>query len=91
MLPVAATLHCEDRVALNEGSLRRNGTQIADVVDGHPVLWPCLDPAHVDELRADVAVIAAAICEFCTSGRRSGHDTDACASETIPRWLLRRR
>ena len=46
----------QDRVAVNEGSLQRYGTQIADVVDGRPVPWPCLDPARLDELRAEVGI-----------------------------------
>lgn len=46
----------QDRVAVNEGGLQRYGTQIADVVDGQPVPWPCSDPDRLDELRAEVCI-----------------------------------
>ncbi|GAB3262102.1 DUF6624 domain-containing protein [Kineosporia babensis] len=46
----------EDRVAMNEGRYQVYGTQIADVVDGQPVPWPCTDPTGLDERRAEVGI-----------------------------------
>ena len=46
----------EDRVAVNEGRHQVYGTQIADVVDGEPVPWPCVDPDRLDERRAAVGI-----------------------------------
>jgi uncharacterized protein DUF6624 len=46
----------EDRVAMNEGRHQIYGTQIADIVDGRPVPWPCIDPAGLDERRAHVGI-----------------------------------
>lgn len=46
----------EDRLAVNEGRYQVYGTQIADVVDGKPVLWPCLDLDRLDERRAEVGI-----------------------------------
>ncbi|GAA2450702.1 DUF6624 domain-containing protein [Streptomyces macrosporus] len=47
-----------DRVLVNEGRPQVYGTQIADVRDGAPVPWPCVDPdpARVDERRAEVGI-----------------------------------
>jgi hypothetical protein len=45
-----------DRVLVNEGRLQIYGTQIAGVVDGAPVPWPCDDPEHMDERRAGVGL-----------------------------------
>ncbi|MFB9411625.1 DUF6624 domain-containing protein [Dactylosporangium matsuzakiense] len=49
-----AMLH--DRVSVNEGRPQRYGTQIAGVVDGAPVPWPCEDPDRMDERRARVGL-----------------------------------
>ena len=46
----------QDRLAVNEGRHQVYGTQIADVVDGRPVLWPCVDPERLDERRAAVGI-----------------------------------
>jgi hypothetical protein len=46
----------QDRLAVNEGRYQVYGTQVADVVDGQPVPWPCIDPEHLDERRADVGI-----------------------------------
>ncbi|SFT33033.1 hypothetical protein SAMN05660657_00081 [Geodermatophilus amargosae] len=46
----------EDRVAVTEGRHQTYGTQVADVVDGHPVLWPVADPDRLDERRAAVGL-----------------------------------
>ncbi len=46
----------EDRVAMNEGRQQIYGTQIADVVDGRPIPWPCIDPPRLDERRASVGI-----------------------------------
>ncbi|MGY1706573.1 DUF6624 domain-containing protein [Geodermatophilus sp. SYSU D00697] len=46
----------EDRLAVNEGRLQVYGTQIADVVDGEPVPWPCVEPERLDERRAQVGI-----------------------------------
>ncbi|MEV5711608.1 DUF6624 domain-containing protein [Actinoallomurus sp. NPDC052274] len=45
-----------DRVLVNEGREQIYGTQVAGVVDGAPVLWPCADPASVNERRAEVGL-----------------------------------
>lgn len=46
----------QDRVAVNEGRPQRYGTQVADVVDGRPVLWPCSEPDDLDRRRATVGI-----------------------------------
>jgi hypothetical protein len=45
-----------DRVLINEGHPQVYGTQIAGVVDGAPVPWPCTDPEHLDDRRAAVGL-----------------------------------
>jgi hypothetical protein len=45
-----------DRVAVTEGRHQTYGTQVADVVDGRPVLWPVADPDRLDERRATVGL-----------------------------------
>jgi hypothetical protein len=45
-----------DRVAVTEGRHQTYGTQVADVVDGRPVLWPVTDPDRLDERRATVGL-----------------------------------
>ncbi|RLL68202.1 DUF6624 domain-containing protein [Streptomyces sp. Z26] len=45
-----------DRTLVNEGREQVYGTQIADVVGGAPVPWPCVDPARLDERRAEVGI-----------------------------------
>jgi hypothetical protein len=45
-----------DRVLVNEGRRQIYGTQIAGVVDGAPVPWPCEDPERMDERRAGVGL-----------------------------------
>jgi hypothetical protein len=45
-----------DRVLVNEGREQIYGTQIAGVVDGAPVPWPCADPDRMDERRAEVGI-----------------------------------
>ncbi|MEV6347925.1 DUF6624 domain-containing protein [Actinoplanes sp. NPDC051851] len=45
-----------DRVLVNEGRPQVYGTQIAGVVDGAPVSWPCEDPERMDERRAGVGL-----------------------------------
>lgn len=47
----------EDRIAMNEGRYQVYGTQIADVLDGKPVMWPCADPERLDERRASVGLL----------------------------------
>ena len=49
-----AMLH--DRVLVNEGHPQLYGSQIAGVVDGAPVQWPCQDPDRVDERRVTVGL-----------------------------------
>jgi hypothetical protein len=46
----------EDRVAVNEGRHQTYGTQIAGVIDGKPVPWPCGGPGRADELRAQAGI-----------------------------------
>ncbi|MBL7255906.1 DUF6624 domain-containing protein [Paractinoplanes lichenicola] len=46
----------EDRVLINAGHRQRYGTQIAGIVDGAPVPWPCDDPEHMDQRRAAVGL-----------------------------------
>ncbi|WP_336033333.1 DUF6624 domain-containing protein [Geodermatophilus sp. FMUSA9-8] len=46
----------DDRVAVTEGRHQTYGTQVADVVDGRPVLWPVADPGRLDERRATVGL-----------------------------------
>ncbi|MDR7275886.1 DUF6624 domain-containing protein [Catenuloplanes atrovinosus] len=45
-----------DRLLVNEGRPQIYGTQIAGVVDGAPVPWPCEDPDRLDERRAGVGL-----------------------------------
>ena len=45
-----------DRVLVNEGREQLYGTQIAGVLDGQPVPWPCADPQRMDERRAAVGI-----------------------------------
>ena len=45
-----------DRVLVNEGRQQIYGTQIAGVVDGVPVPWPCEDPERMDARRAEVGL-----------------------------------
>jgi hypothetical protein len=45
-----------DRVLVNEGRRQIYGTQIAGVVDGAPIPWPCEDPERMDERRAGVGL-----------------------------------
>ncbi|MER5355452.1 DUF6624 domain-containing protein [Kitasatospora sp. NPDC002551] len=45
-----------DRTLVNEGREQIHGTQIAGVRDGAPVPWPCEDPEHLDERRAEVGI-----------------------------------
>ena len=49
-----AMLH--DRLLVNEGRSQIYGTQIAGVVDGAPVPWPCEDPERTDDRRARVGL-----------------------------------
>jgi hypothetical protein len=50
-----------DRVLVNEGRPQVYGTQIAGVVDGAPVPWPCEDPERMDERRAEVGLAPFAV------------------------------
>ncbi|MFJ8695664.1 DUF6624 domain-containing protein [Streptomyces roseolilacinus] len=45
-----------DRTLVNEGREQVYGTQIAGMRDGAPVPWPCEDPEHLDERRAEVGI-----------------------------------
>ena len=45
-----------DRLLVNEGRSQIYGTQIAGVVDGAPVPWPCDEPEHLDDRRAAVGL-----------------------------------
>jgi hypothetical protein len=45
-----------DRVLVNEGRDQIYGTQVAGVVDGKPVLWPCADPDGLAARRAGVGL-----------------------------------
>lgn len=45
-----------DRTLVNEGREQIYGTQIAGAKEGAPVPWPCEDPEHMDELRAEVGI-----------------------------------
>jgi hypothetical protein len=45
-----------DRLLVNEGRPQIYGTQIAGVVNGAPVPWPCVDPERMDERRATVGL-----------------------------------
>ena len=45
-----------DRVLVNEGRPQVYGTQIAGVVGGAPVPWPCVDPERMEEWRAEVGL-----------------------------------
>lgn len=48
--------YLQDRVAVNEGMFQVYGTQIADVVNGEPVPWPCVDFERLDERRVAVGI-----------------------------------
>jgi uncharacterized protein DUF6624 len=54
--PVQQLAMLADRVAVTEGRHQTYGTQVADVVDGQPVLWPVADPDRLDERRATVGL-----------------------------------
>jgi hypothetical protein len=45
-----------DRMLVNSGRPQVYGTQIADVRDGEPVPWPCVDVEHLDDRRAEVGI-----------------------------------
>ncbi|GLY89124.1 DUF6624 domain-containing protein [Actinoallomurus iriomotensis] len=45
-----------DRVLVNEGREQVYGTQIAGVLDGTPVPWPCADPGRLNERRAEAGL-----------------------------------
>ncbi|MFF8783678.1 DUF6624 domain-containing protein [Streptomyces sp. NPDC015125] len=45
-----------DRTLVNEGRRQIYGTQIAGVVEGSPVPWPCEDPERMDALRGEVGI-----------------------------------
>jgi len=45
-----------DRTLVNEGREQVYGTQIAGVVDGRPIPWPCEDPENMDERRRGVGI-----------------------------------
>lgn len=45
-----------DRVLVNEGRSQIYGTQIAAVVEGAPVPWPCEEPELMDQRRAEVGL-----------------------------------
>ncbi|MGA5823792.1 DUF6624 domain-containing protein [Kitasatospora sp. NPDC094028] len=45
-----------DRTLVNEGREQIYGTQIAGVGDGSPIPWPCEEPEHMDERRAEVGI-----------------------------------
>ncbi|MCG6499944.1 DUF6624 domain-containing protein [Kitasatospora sp. A2-31] len=45
-----------DRTLVNEGRKQIYGTQIAGVKDGTPTPWPCEEPEHMDERRAEVGI-----------------------------------
>ncbi|AGZ40980.1 hypothetical protein AFR_13470 [Actinoplanes friuliensis DSM 7358] len=49
-----AMLH--DRILVNEGRPQIYGTQIAGIVDGVPVPWPCENPEQMDQRRAEVGL-----------------------------------
>ncbi|MFF4581433.1 DUF6624 domain-containing protein [Streptomyces sp. NPDC001389] len=49
-----AFLH--DRTLVNEGRKQIYGTQMAGVMDGAPVPWPCEEPERMNELRAEVGI-----------------------------------
>jgi hypothetical protein len=49
-----AMLH--DRLLINEGRPQIYGTQIAGIVDGAPVPWPCENPEQMDQRRAEVGL-----------------------------------
>jgi hypothetical protein len=46
----------EDRLAMNEGRFQVYGTQIADVIEGRPIPWPCIEPEQLDARRAQVGI-----------------------------------
>jgi hypothetical protein len=45
-----------DRILVNEGHPQIYGTQIAGVVNGAPVPWPCEHPEQMDQRRAEVGL-----------------------------------
>lgn len=45
-----------DRLLVNEGRQQIYGTQIAGIVNGSPVPWPCEEPDRLDERRAEVGL-----------------------------------
>ncbi|MEU6327751.1 DUF6624 domain-containing protein [Streptomyces sp. NPDC047049] len=45
-----------DRTLVNEGREQIYGTQIAGIVGGAPVPWPCEDPGRMDALRGEVGI-----------------------------------
>ncbi|SEB55232.1 hypothetical protein SAMN05428945_0377 [Streptomyces sp. 2224.1] len=45
-----------DRTLVNEGRKQIYGTQIAGMVGGAPVPWPCEDPERMDALRGEVGI-----------------------------------
>ncbi|WUI79218.1 hypothetical protein OHS81_11040 [Streptomyces sp. NBC_00400] len=45
-----------DRTLVNEGRKQIYGTQIAGIVGGAPVPWPCEDPERMDVLRGEVGI-----------------------------------
>jgi hypothetical protein len=45
-----------DRILVNEGRPQIYGTQIAGIVNGVPVPWPCEDPERMDQRRAEVGL-----------------------------------
>jgi hypothetical protein len=49
-----AMLH--DRLLVNEGRPQIYGTQIAGIVNGAPVPWPCEHPEQMDQRRAEVGL-----------------------------------
>jgi len=50
-----------DRLLVNEGRPQIYGTQIAGVVDGAPVPWPCEEPEKMDQRRAEVGLDSFAV------------------------------
>jgi hypothetical protein len=50
-----------DRILVNEGRPQTYGTQIAGVVNGAPVPWPCEDQEQIDRRRAEVGLAPFAV------------------------------
>jgi peptidoglycan/xylan/chitin deacetylase (PgdA/CDA1 family) len=63
-----------DRVRVNEGRPQVYGTQVAAVVDGAPVPWPCVEPDRLDERRAEVGIASFA-----------AHTARHTTPDTVPR------